>query len=359
MPTELRDEEEIETLDISDDEVTDDSHAADDDLSGDELTDRGDDFVDPEAEDEGEEKPDANPEPKAEEVADKESPEDEPETDDKGTGVPFQRLNEVARVKTASIAIADAMADGLIDPAVIKELGGANVVAKALVNREITIDELQTLDTNQARHRAPDQPSIPADQQNTPANWDMDAKYVEYQELVDAGEVKEAATLLRQINKEERARERNEEQAAVQHRQLTSYVEQVMSDHPTLADINSQDHEDVKVWTDHYQAKLRIPRIEALQRAVARVFGKIHTLPIEEKTTRATETEQQRVIRERKEAATRRGAKASSQQPPNMGLGAAPQGQAKLDFSKMTEEEFERHSKQSPEEKRRARGDFV
>lgn len=357
MPTELRDEEEIETLNISDDEGTDDSHAADDDLSGDELTDRGDDFVDPEAEDEGDEKPDAKPEAKSDEETDKDSltVEGEPEADDKGTGVPFQRLNEVARVKTASIAIADAMADGLIDPAVIKELGGANVVAKAMVNREITLDELQTLDTNQARHRAPDQQSIPADQQNTPASWDMDAKYVEYQELVDAGEVKEAASLLRQINKEERARERNEEQAAVQHRQLTSYVEQVMSDHPTLADINSQDHEDVRVWTNHYESSLRISRMAALQKAVARVFGETKAAPKIDESP-ATETEQQRVIRERKEAAIRKGAKASAQQPPNMGLGAAPQGERKVDISKMSDDEFARLT---PEEKRKARGDFA
>ena len=175
---------------------------------------------------------------------------------------------------------------------------------------------------------------------------------------MDAGETKEAAQLLRQINREERIRERTEEAAKQQQATLDVYVSQLMTEYPVLADVKSQEHEEVMVWANHLQATQRISRQAALEKAVARVFpsGKAAGSAPGNNRKASSETAQERAIRERKEAAVRRGAKASRQQPPPMDLGATPNSPTKLDPANMTDEEFEQLSES---EKKKYRGDFV
>ena len=355
--SELIDErEEQEVLNISDEggENIDDEQELDEQ---DEKEDRGDEFVDPEAEDDdaGADGDDGKGEEGGE---DKGGEEEGGEDDDKHVGgVPFGRLNEVSRVKSAATAIADGIVDGLIDAQTIRDLGGANAVAKAVANKEITLDELRRFD---ADGHPGQQGKGSNDEQGQPeaTSWNLDDKYVEYQELVDAGETKEAAQLLRQINREERIRDRAEETAKQTQATLDVYVSQLMTEYPVLADVKSQEHEEVMVWANHLQATKRISRQAALEKAVARVFpsGKAAGSAPGNNGKASSETAQERAIRERKEAAVRRGAKASRQQPPPMDLGATPNGPAKFDPANMTDEEFEQLSES---EKKKYRGDFV
>ena len=340
---EQMDNDDLEVLNISDDGDQGDAGAQPDETVDGDDQDRGDDFIDPEAEEPADDQP----------AGDDREVDDE---DDKGkAGVPFGRLNEVARVKSAATAIVDAVVSGEIDPQTIKDLGGANAVSKAVANREITLDELKSYDGSQPAAAAPT-----ADQGNgePTAGWNLDEKYVEYQELVDAGETKEAAILLRQINREERIRDRAEETAKQTQATLDVYVSQLMTEHPVLADVKSQEHEEVMVWANHLQATQRISRQAALEKAVARVLpsGKAAGSAPGNNGKASSETAQERAIRERKEAAVRRGAKASRQQPPPMDLGATPNSPTKLDPANMTDEEFEQLSES---EKKKYRGDFV
>ena len=363
MSTELMDHEEMETLDISDDgsDLAEDQEIGAD--GGDhEDEDRGDVFIDPEEADSDEagEKPDGDHQAGEDEEQASGDDGKASEEDERGStgGVPFGRLNEVARVKSAATAIADGIVDGEIDPQVIKDLGGANAVAKAIASKEITLEELKTYDGSQNKGGEGKAGTATGEQTPESSSWDLDQKYVEYQELVDAGETREAAWLLRQINREERARERAEEVARTQQVRLNEYVAQIMQDYPTLADVRSKDHEEVMVWANHFQAAGKMTRQAALGRAIERVFGQ--DAKKDDKGTAAVasekETPQQRITRERKEEAVKRGAKASQQQPPPMGLGATPQGTAKIDIKKMSDAEFERLSE---EEKARERGDYL
>lgn len=351
--SELNEKEEQEILNISDEggENIDDEQELDEQ---DEQDDRGDEFIDPETEDDdaGADGTDGKDE---EDSEDKGGEEEVGEDDDKHVGgVPFGRLNEVSRVKSAATAIADGIVDGLIDAQTIRDLGGANAVAKAVANKEITLDELKRFDADAPRHK-PGKDGAPEQGPPESTSWNLDDKYVEYQELVDAGETKEAAQLLRQINREERIRERAEEAAKQQQATLDKYVSQLMTEYPVLADVKSREHEEVMVWANHLQVTQRITRQAALEKAVTRVFGNGKAAGSSGKPN-TVETAQERAIRERKEAAVRRGAKASRQQPPPMGLGATPNGPAKVDIDNMSEEDFER----LPEsEKKKYRGDFV
>ena len=349
--SELNEKEEQEILNISDEggENVDDEQELDEQ---DEQDDRGDEFVDPEAEgaedDEGDGKEDKDDDAKGG---------DEDDDDKHVGGVPFGRLNEVSRVKSAATAIADGIVDGLIDAQTIRDLGGANAVAKAVANKEITLDELKRFDADAPRAQ-PGKDGATDQRPPESTSWNLDDKYVEYQELVDAGETKEAAQLLRQINREERHRERAEEAAKQQQATLDVYVSQLMSEYPVLADVKSREHEEVMVWANHLQATQRITRQAALDKAVTRVFGNGKAAGGDPGSSgrASAETAQERAIRERKEAAVRRGAKASRQQPPPMDLGATPNGPAKFDPANMTDEEFEQLSES---EKKKYRGDFV
>jgi hypothetical protein len=352
--SELNEKEEQEILNISDEggaeNIDDDEQELDEQ---DEQEDRGDEFIDPEAEDD-----DAGADEGDGKGGEEGSEEEGSEDDDKHVGgVPFGRLNEVSRVKSAATAIADGIVDGLIDAQTIRDLGGANAVAKAVANKEITLDELKRFDAGTpGAQQGEDGKSNPSGPEST--SWNLDDKYVEYQELVDAGETKQAAQLLRQINREERSRERAEEAAKQQQATLDVYVSQLMTEYPVLADVKSREHEEVMVWANHLQATQRITRQAALEKAVTRVFpnGKAAGNAPGNDGKASSETAQERAIRERKEAAVRRGAKASRQQPPPMNLGATPNGPAKVDLDNMSEEEFEQLSES---EKKKYRGDFV
>ena len=348
----INEQEEQEILNISDEggENVDDEQELDEQ---DEQDDRGDEFVDPDAEDDA-----GGDDGKDGEEGSEDKGGEEEEDDDKHVGgVPFGRLNEVSRVKSAATAIADGIVDGLIDAQTIRDLGGANAVAKAVANKEITLDELKRFDADEpGAQQGEDGKSNPSGPEST--SWNLDDKYVEYQELVDAGETKEAAQLLRQINREERIRDRAEETAKQTQATLDVYVSQLMTEYPVLADVKSREHEEVMVWANHLQATQRISRQAALEKAVARVFpsGKAAGSAPGNNGKASSETAQERAIRERKEAAVRRGAKASRQQPPPMDLGATPNSPTKLDPANMTDEEFEQLSES---EKKKYRGDFV
>ena len=355
--SELNEKEEQEILNISDegDEAVDDEQELDEQ---DEQDDRGDEFVDPEAEGDDAYAGVDDGKDGGEDSEDKGGEEEGGEDDEKHVGgVPFGRLNEVSRVKSAATAIADGIVDGLIDAQTIRDLGGANAVAKAVANKEITLDELKRFDADAPRAQ-PGKDGATEHGQPESTSWNLDDKYVEYQELVDAGETKEAAQLLRQLNREERIRERTEEAAKQQQATLDVYVSQLMSEYPVLADVKSREHEEVMVWANHLQATQRITRQAALEKAVTRVFpnGKAAGNAPGNDGKASSETAQERAIRERKEAAVRRGAKASRQQPPPMDLGATPNGPAKVDLDNMSEEEFEQLSES---EKKKYRGDFV
>lgn len=350
--SELNEQEEQEILNISDegDEIVDDEQELDEQN---EQDDRGDEFVDPDAEDDA-----GGDDGKDGEEGSEDKGGEEEEDDDKHVGgVPFGRLNEVSRVKSAATAIADGIVDGLIDAQTIRDLGGANAVAKAVANKEITLDELKRFDAG-APGVQPGKDGTTDQRPPESTSWNLDDKYVEYQELVDAGETKEAAQLLRQINREERIRDRAEETAKQTQATLDVYVSQLMTEYPVLADVKSQEHEEVMVWANHLQATQRISRQAALEKAVARVFpsGKAAGSAPGNNGKASSETAQERAIRERKEAAVRRGAKASRQQPPPMDLGATPNSPTKLDPANMTDEEFEQLSES---EKKKYRGDFV
>ena len=351
--SELNEKEEQEILNISDEggENVDDEQELDEQ---DEQDDRGDEFVDPEAEADD---ADAGGDDGKDGGGDDGKDGGEDSEDKHVGGVPFGRLNEVSRVKSAATAIADGIIDGLIDAQTVRDLGGANAVAKAVANKEITLDELKRFDAGTpGAQQGEDGKSNPSGPEST--SWNVDDKYVEYQELVDAGETKEAAQLLRQINREERIRDRAEETAKQTQATLDVYVSQLMTEYPVLADVKSQEHEEVMVWANHLQATQRISRQAALEKAVARVFpsGKAAGSAPGNNGKASSETAQERAIRERKEAAVRRGAKASRQHPPPMDLGATPNSPTKLDPANMTDEEFEQLSES---EKKKYRGDFV
>ena len=101
---EQMDNDDLEVLNISDDGDQGDAGAQPDETVDGDDQDRGDDFIDPEAEEPADDQP----------AGDDREVDDE---DDKGkAGVPFGRLNEVARVKSAATAIVDAVVSGEIDP---------------------------------------------------------------------------------------------------------------------------------------------------------------------------------------------------------------------------------------------------
>lgn len=356
MPAELKDElEEQEELNIGDDGEQNDN--GDVSSSNDEPEDRGDDFVDPELrgdDDTSRDSKSANDEGTGGD-GDKDASGEHGEGGDTGDGkIPASRLGEVARTKSAATAIADGLVDGSIDPSVVRDFGGAAAVAKAIANREMSLDDLKT---GIVPFKQDEQQQQQAVDQNSPSTWDLDSKYVEYQELVDAGETKEAATLLRQINKEERARERAEEQQQEAQKSVTSFVKQLVTDFPVLNDTKSAEHESVMVWANHFQATQRLSRVEALQKAIEKV-GLIKAGDVDGggQDQEGGETQQQRVLRLRKEAAIRKAADAQNRQPPPMDLGASPKGPAKVDVSKLDEDSF---SRLSEDEKRRERGDFL
>lgn len=348
MPAELKDElEDQEELHIDDDDHADDDGAGD--TVGDE--DRGDDFVDPELQDNEDVRGDAG---EADQQGDKDASGDPGEGGDTGDGkIPASRLGEVSRAKSAATAIADGLVDGSIDPSIVRDFGGAAAVAKAVANREITIEDLKAGVTPFKQQ----EDTGGAQGQTEQAAWDLDAKYVEYQELVDAGETKEAATLLRQINKEERARERAEEQQQQAQRDVTSFVKQLVTEFPVLNDTKSAEHESVMVWANHFQLTQRLGRVEALQKAIEKV-GLIKAGDVDggSQDQKGGETPQQRVIRQRKEAAIRKAADAQNRQPPPMDLGASPKGPAKINVADLDEDSFRNMSEV---EKRRERGDFL
>jgi hypothetical protein len=359
MSTENTDD--LEVLDIGDDDgSTADTIGGTGDI---EKEDRGDDFIDPDANDDGGDTADENPAGKdgpgeTESGGKKDDEGDEGDgkqgdPESPGGNIPHSRLGEVARAKSAAVAIGKGLVDGSVDRDLIDELGGYDAVVKAVANKELSIDDLQPIG-HQPGQQAPatkKQPALQPDDPANPANWDMDAKYIEYQELVDAGETKEAASLLRQINKEERVRERNQESAIATQAATMAYVEQLITDYPVLANEKSPEHESVMVWADHFQKAKGMDRIAALKEAVA----KVGLAAPAGAAAAEGETAQQRTIRLRKEASMKKGAAASIQQPPPMGLGATPAGAAPpKDIAKMSEAEF---AALSEAEKKKARGD--
>ena len=354
MPTELKDDlDEQEELNIGDDGGDDDG--SDMDGSGGEPEDRGDDFVDPELDGNDDTAGDTKPEDDKG-AGGEGGGDDDADGDGDGNGppIPHSRLGEVARAKSAATAIADGLVDGSIDPSVVRDFGGAAAVAKAIANREMSLDDLKT---GIVPFKQDEQQQQQAVDQNSPSTWDLDAKYVEYQELVDAGETKEAATLLRQINKEERARERAEERQQSEQQQVVGFVQQLIADFPVLANTKSHEHESVMVWANHFQATQRIGRVEALQKAIEKVgLAKGGDVGGGGQDQEGGETPQQRTLRQRNEAAVRKAADAQNRQPPPMDLGASPKGASKVDVSKLDEDSF---SRLSEDEKRRERGDFL
>lgn len=327
------------------------SDDAETNTQGGDAEDRGDDFVDPEAEDDGgandnadaahggDGSADANPAAESGDGGANQENDDAAPGDDNHSGdgkIPASRLGEVARAKSAATAIADGLVDGSIDPAVIRDFGGAAAAAKAVANRDITIEELQTGIT---RFNPQQQQSTTTADPNSTANWDLDAKYVEYQELVEAGETKEAASMLRQINKEERARERAVEIQESEQKTTVSFVKKLIVDYPVLSNTKSPEHESVMVWANHLQMSKGISRVEALQQAVEKVgLAK----PAATSTSAQEETPQQRVNRQRTEAAVKKAADAQNRQPPPMGLGATLQGVKQVDISKLSDDDFAR-----------------
>lgn len=332
------------------------SDDADTNPQGGDAEDRGDDFVDPEAEDDGgandnadaahggDGSADANPAAESGDGGANQENDDAAPGDDNHSGdgkIPASRLGEVARAKSAATAIADGLVDGSIDPAVIRDFGGAAAAAKAVANRDITIEELQTGIT---RFNPQQQQSTTTADPNSTANWDLDAKYVEYQELVEAGETKEAASMLRQINKEERARERAAEAQVVEQKTLVSFVNQLIAEYPVLNDPKSPEHESVMVWANHLQATQGIGRVAALEQAIKKV-GLSKTTASDngaQQPGAQSETPQQRTNRLRTEAAIKKSAQAQNQQPPPMGLGATLQGTKQVDISKLSDDDFAR-----------------
>ena len=333
----ITDTDDQEVLNISDDGA-DTLSAAEVEVDPND-TDRGDDFIDPE---------------KAEAEGTGDEQADEPEKGEGNAAIPPHRLGEMSREKNAGIDLGVAFMEGTVDRSLVEELGGYKAVVKAIANRELSIDDLKSVgtqgDAQPVAQPAAVQPQV-NDDPNAPVNWDMDVKYIEYQEMVDAGEVRDAAALLRQINKEERERERTQERAVQSRAETMAHVQQLVADYPVLNDTKSPEHEAVMVWADHFQRVNGLTRAAALDKAIikAGIAGA--------EAQGQSETPQQRTIRLRKEAAMKKGAAASIQQPPPMGLGATPAGAAPpRDLTKVPEHEF---ANASEEEKARARGDFL
>lgn len=355
MPAELRDElEEQEELNIGDDGEGDDNSDDSGASGNDEPEDRGDEFVDPDLEDDlGVSDDPGKDKPGGDETNQGNGGAEADQGDGGDSRIPASRMGEIARVKSAATAVADALVDGSVDPSVVRDFGGAAAVAKAIANREITLEDLKTGITPFKQQ----EDTAGAQGQTEQSTWDLDAKYIEYQELVDAGETREAATLLRQINKEERVRERAEEQQQQAQQNVTSFVKQLVTDFPVLNDTKSPEHESVMVWANHFQATQRIGRVEALQKAIEKVgLAKGGDVGGGGQDQEGGETPQQRTLRQRNEAAVRKAADAQNRQPPPMDLGASPNGPAKVDVSKLDEDSF---SRLSEDEKRRERGDFL
>jgi hypothetical protein len=357
MSTELDDQE---VLNIGDDSESGDNLSDAKESINTDDTDRGDNFVDPDAEGE---QADRDAEAKVSQDGDSERPGGEDTTDAGGkaegegnTGnIPASRLGEVARAKTAAVAIGKGLVDGSVDRALIDELGGYDAVVKAIANRELSVADLQAAAVGEQQQPPSAAAANPVDADpNAPSNWDLDKKYIEYQELVDAGEVKESATLLRQIGKEERARERKEEDAQLAKKEADDFALKLVADYPVLANKNSPEHVKVKDLAGYYRYSKGVDMITSLKMAIADVGL---TAPGEAANDAGnTETAQQRTLRLRNEESLRKGARSSVQQPPPMGLGASPQGEVKRDVAKMSDEEFASMSK---EEKARARGDIL
>jgi len=286
-----------------------------------------------------------------------------------GTGkgsIPPHRLGEVSRERNAASELGQGFMDGTIERGLVEELGGYAAVVKAIANKELSLDDLKSVSVpGETRPAAAQPPPVadPVDNQtplnddpNHPSNWDLDSKFIEYQELVDAGETKDAAIMLRQLNKEERARERSQEVAAAAQVATMDHVKQLISDFPVLADKDSPEHESVMVWADHFQKANGLTRSAALDKAVVKVGLRSGSGNQGDNQT-VTETPQQRTIRLRKEAALKKGAAASIAQPPPMGLGATPAGSTPaIDVAKLSEEDF---SKLTEAERKVLRGDTL
>jgi hypothetical protein len=362
MPkTELEDQE---VLDLGDDGESGDNLDNRDEYTNTDDTDRGDDFVDPDApagEADGGE-PDTSGSGK--EGAGKDGSADGEGDREGNTGnIPASRLGEVARAKTAAVAIGKGLVDGTVDKTIIDDLGGYDAVVKAVANKELSVADLQSVEGREGRKQDATPAPVQGVMPNIPGLEEREAKivtmYVEYHELVDAGEVLEASTKLREIGKEERGLERDVEaiqqaQAAAKREEalVNDYIQkELFVKHPVLRDHNSTEHDDVLTWADKYQARFGYDRITALKEALVKVG-----LEKPDNSNDEGETAQQKTLRLRKEAELRRSAGASISQPPPMGLGASPKSEATPDVAKMSEERF---AAMTPEEKARARGDFL
>lgn len=358
MGNELDDE--LETVNIGDTEDQgqgdDDSSSGsqDDGQSQGEKEDRGDDFV-PTDDVDGDGESTTTDEKQGTGDGGDANDQDETKDDDSpSSNVPFQRLNEVSRTKSAATKIADGLIDGTIDAEIIKDYGGAAAVAKAIANQELSIDDLKI----GSRSATTGSAASTADDNRNPesASWDIDSKFVEYQELVDSGEIKEAASLLRQINKEERRRERAHEEHIEMAKQVDSFAAQLVIDYPILNDVKSREHRMVAALADKFQISEKVDRITALKKAVADVFpeGK-PSGDISENKEEITGKTQQQIMQERKAAQLKKNSQATIQQPPPLSAGATPAGGG-IDVSKMSDSQFRNLSE---DDKRKARGDFI
>jgi hypothetical protein len=354
MSTEL---DEQEVLNIGDDDAPGDE-SQQDDVNHDD-NDRGDDFVDPDAptsdtDGEGQEAPAGGDKPDG---GKDDGPDGEGDREGNTGNIPASRLGEVARAKTAAVAIGKGLVDGTVDKSIIDDLGGYDAVVKAVANRELSLDDLQAATGSKERgDKAPATTETVKD--IAQREKEIEDKYIEYHELFDAGEVRESSTLLRQIGKLERELERDVEAgkfAAIEAMKAAQaaeeYTQQIMVEYPILSDRKSTEHNDVVVWANHYQFASGHDRVTALKMAIEKVG--LSTPPDSKPDS---ETEQQKTLRLRKEAELKRSANASLRQPPPMGLGASPKGEVVQDVSKLSEEKF---AALTPEEKARARGDFL
>lgn len=331
------------------------------DTNGDDNEDRGDDFTpteddeqpsgQDETEDTGSEGTDD-----AKVIEGDDSVQNEDAEESKG-GIPPSRLSEVSRVKSAATKIADGLIDGTVDADIVRENGGAAAVAKAIANQEISLDDIKPGSERIER-------TSPVKQQGKSpesASWNLEDKYVELAELREAGELKEAAKLEMQLTQEMLRRDKVQDAQQSYQQQLNTYVEEVVKLHPQINVLGSHESDMVIGLTDKY-TRDGLDRISAIKKAVGVVFpdsqkGNGNSNTGNGNQQEAPQKTQRQIQEERKAAAVKRGANATNQQPPPMGLGAsADKSIGNIDITKMSDEEYE---KLSPEQKAKARGDFL
>lgn len=209
---------------------------------------------------------------------------------------------------------------------------------------------------------APAAPTPPA-----PPPFDEEAAEEAYAEALLEGDTKKAAGIRRTINDNIRAAAEQAAETRITARQVVQDVDavaaQAVKDYPYLDTPEGQDAMDAIVALRDAKMRAGTPAVQALQEAVNKLAPKFAPADSQDSTTTpgAGDTPSRDLPGQKGGADTRtatalaRGAKDSTQQPPNLAAGVGNRPTAgTVNVADMSEEQF---AALSPAEKKRLRGD--